>query len=310
MASVTLAEASKLGLNDLQSGVVENIITVNAMYQVLPFDVVTGNALAYTRENALGDVQVLGIDGTITAKAAATFTPKTAGLTTIIGDAEVNGLIVAQGVGANAGNDPVAIQIASKAKSIGREFQRQLILGDTANANEFDGLAKLVASTQKVDANAVKLTFTMLDELLAAVTAKNGQVDFITMHSKGINKVKQLLRALGGSTPEYTQMGFSADGRPNMVMMYEGVPIFRNDYIPVNGGAGTNESTIYAGTFNDGTGNGIAGLFAGNGAGVQVENGGILENKDSTLYRVKMYTGLVSYSDFGLAAITEVLFAE
>jgi len=308
MASVTLAEASKLGLNDLQTGVIENIITANAMYQVLPFDIVTGNAMQYTRENALGDVEVLGIDGTITAKAPATFTSKTAGLTTILGDAEINGLIIAQGVGANAGNDPVAVQIASKAKGVGREFQRQLVVGDSAVPNEFDGLAKLVASTQKVDANANALSFSMLDELLSAITAKNGQVDFITMHSKGINKVKALLRALGGATPEYVQMGYSADGRPNMVMVYEGVPIFRNDYIPVNGGAGTNESTIYAGTFNDVTGNGIAGLFADGGRGVIVEGGQMLENKDSTLWRVKMYTGLVSYSDFGLAAITEVTF--
>ena len=56
MATVTLAEASKLGLNDLQAGVVENIVTVNAMYQVLPFETILGNALAYNRENALGDV--------------------------------------------------------------------------------------------------------------------------------------------------------------------------------------------------------------------------------------------------------------
>ena len=169
MASVTLAEASKLGLNDLQAGVVENIVTVNPFYQVLPFQEIYGNALGYNRENALGDVQVLGVDGTITAKAAATYTAKTAGLTSIVGDAEVNGLIIAQGIGGNAGNDVVAQQIASKAKSIGREFQRQLIHGDSATPNEFDGLAKLVTSTQKVDANANALTLTMLDELLAAV---------------------------------------------------------------------------------------------------------------------------------------------
>lgn len=308
MASVTLAEASKLGLNDLQAGVVENIVTVNPFYQVLPFQEIYGNALGYNRENALGDVQVLGIDGTITAKAAATYTPKTAGLTTIIGDAEVNGLIVAQGIGGNAGNDVVAQQIASKAKSVGREFQRQLILGDTANANEFDGLAKLVASTQKVDANANALTLTMLDELLAAVTSKNGQVDYITMHSKGINKLKALLRALGGAQIDYVQMGMGVDGRPNMVLMYDGVPVFRNDYIPVNGGAGTNESAIYAGVFDDGTGVGLTGLTAANGAGIQVQAVGAAEAKDSEIWRVKFYTGLVSYSDLGLAAITEVTF--
>lgn len=308
MASVTLAEASKLGLNDLQSGVVENIVTASAFYQVLPFEEIYGNALAYNRENALGDVQVLGVDGTITAKAAATYTAKTAGLTTIIGDAEVNGLVVAQGIGGNAGNDVVAAQIASKAKAIGREYQRLLIAGDSGNANEFDGLARLVAASQKIDSNATALSLTAMDELLSAVTAKNGQVDFITMHSKGINKLKALLRALGGATPEYVQMGYSADGRPNMVLMYDGVPVFRNDYIATNGGAGTNESTVFAGCFNDGTGNGIAGLTAANGAGVQVQPVGASETKDSEIWRVKFYSGLVSYSDLGLAAITEVTF--
>jgi len=306
MATVTLAEASKLGLNDLQAGVVENIVTVNAMYQVLPFQTINGNALAYNRESVLGDVEVLGIGGTITAKAQAEYTPLTATLTTIIGDAEVNGLIVAQGIGGNAGNDVVAQQIASKAKAVGREFQRQLILGDSATPGEFDGLAKLVASTQKVDANANALTLSMMDELLAAVTAKNGQVDYITAHSKVINKIKALYRALGGATIEQVQMGTGADGRPVYVMMYEGIPIFRNDYIPTNGGAGTNETTIFAGTFNDGTGNGLTGLTAANGAGIQVEDVGAAETADNRIWRVKFYSGLVNYSDLGLAAITEV----
>lgn len=304
MASVTLAEASKLGLDDLQAGVIENIVTVNAMYQVLPFDMVMGNALAYNRENALGDVQVLGIDGTITAKAAATYTQKTATLTTIIGDAEVNGLIIAQGIGGNAGNDVVAQQIASKAKAIGREYQRQLIVGDSANPDEFDGLEKLTSANQTIDANGAALDFVLLDELLSAITAKNGQVDFITMHSKGINKVKALLRALGGSTGEYVQMGTSADGRPNMVLTYEGVPIFRNDYIPVD--AATGLTSVFAGTFSDGTDNGIAGLTAANGAGIQVQPVGASETKDASIWRVKFYSGLVSYSDLGLAKIGEV----
>ena len=77
MASVTLSESAKLAQDELVAGVIENIITVNPFFDVLPFDGIDGNALAYNRENVLGDVQVLGVGGTITAKAAATFTQVT-----------------------------------------------------------------------------------------------------------------------------------------------------------------------------------------------------------------------------------------
>jgi hypothetical protein len=95
MASVTLAESAKLSQDQLIAGVIENIVTVNPLYEVMPFMPIEGNALAYNRENALGDVQFAGVGTTITAKAAATFTNVTSSLTTLIGDAEVNGLIEA-----------------------------------------------------------------------------------------------------------------------------------------------------------------------------------------------------------------------
>jgi hypothetical protein len=115
MATVTLAESAKLAQNELIAGVIENVITVNKFFQVLPFDGIEGNALAYNRENVLGDVQTTASVTRSAAKAAATFTQVTSSLTTIIGDAEVNGLI--QATRSGDGNDQTAIQIASKAKS-------------------------------------------------------------------------------------------------------------------------------------------------------------------------------------------------
>ena len=88
MPSVTLAESAKLSQDMLVSGVIENVITVNQFFQVLPFQPIEGNALAYNRENALGDVQFAGVGSTITAKAPATFTMVTSSLTTIVGDAD------------------------------------------------------------------------------------------------------------------------------------------------------------------------------------------------------------------------------
>ena len=141
MASVTLAESAKLAQDELVAGVIENIITVNRMFDVLPFDSIEGNSLAYNRENVLGDVIMAGVGTTFSGagagKAAATFTKVNSNLTTIMGDAEVNGLI--QATRSGDGNDQTAVQIASKAKSAGRKYQDQLVNGNGAG-NEFAGL--------------------------------------------------------------------------------------------------------------------------------------------------------------------------
>lgn len=87
MSSVLLAQAKKLGVDQLVQGVIEEIVTVDAVYSLLPFQPIAGNALTYNRELTLGDVQNLAIDESITAKTQATYTQVTSTLTTILGDA-------------------------------------------------------------------------------------------------------------------------------------------------------------------------------------------------------------------------------
>lgn len=295
MASITFAEASKLGLNDLSAGVIESIVTSNQMYNVLPFDEIFGNALAYNRENVLGDAQALGLGGTITAKGAASYSQVTTALTTIVGDAEVDARLIAQGVGGNAGNDLVAAQIASKAKSVGREFQRMLIAGDSAVAGEFDGLKKLVQAGQKVAGGV--LTFEMLDELLHLVKSKDGEVDALVMNAREIRKLRALQRALGGTSGDEVSV--------NGIVMpaYAGIPVLRNDWIEIN----TDASDVYAVNFDDGSRKtGIAGLIDTFSQGVQVENVGPMETKDQHIFRVKMYGSFALFSNLGAAMIEGV----
>jgi hypothetical protein len=299
MASVTLAESAKLAQDQLIAGVIENVITVNRMFEVLPFEGIDGNALAYNRENALGDVDVEGVGDTIGAKAAATFTQVTSSLTTIVGDAEVNGLI--QATRSSDGNDQTAIQIASKAKSAGRKYQDMLING-TGASNEFEGLISLCAAgqTAATGTNGGALSFAFLDELMDLVTDKDGQVDYFTMPARTLRSYMALLRALGGASisdvvelPSGTQ-----------VPAYRSVPIFRNDWIPTNQtkGTGTNQTTVFAGTLDDGSMmHGIAGLTAANAAGMQVVDVGESETKDEHIYRIKWYAGLANFSEKGLA---------
>lgn len=312
MATILLSEASKLGYDDLSSGVAESIATANGLLGILPFNVVQGNAYAYNREGTPGNVKSMAIGGsTSDVKTQATFTQITQGLTTILGDAEVNGLIVAQGVGTGAGNDPVAAAIASKAKQVGREYMRMVAVGNATtpansvsgvtNTQEFDGLQTLLASGdfagQVVAGADAALTFELLDAMLHKILV--GDPQFIMAHSAGVRKIMSLLRASGGVT--------YMDVAGVQVPMYNGVPIIRNDYLTADSSAtvGT-QVDIYAGSFDDGTRTGgLSGIIPVAG-GVNVQGLGPAENGDFDIWRVKMYGGFAIHSVLSVAALTKV----
>ena len=307
MPSVTLAESAKLSQDDLVAGVIENVITVNEFFQLLPFDGISGNALGYNRENVLGDVQVAGVGTTVTATHPATFTYVTSSLTTILGDAEVNGLI--QATRSNY-TDQTAVQVASKAKSLGRQYQGAMITGD-GTSNSFEGMMALVAASQTIIAggsggNGAQLSFELIDELLDKVKDKDGQVDFIMSTFAMRRKYFSLLRALGGAGINETITLPSGRQLP----VYRGVPWFVNDFIPSNLTQGNVSTTtaIFAGTFDDGSNKyGIAGLTARGAAGLRIQNVGPKENADEVITRVKMYCGFANFSQLGLACLKGLL---
>lgn len=321
MATVTLAESAKLSQDDLVAGVIENIITVNRMFEVLPFDGIEGNALAYNRENVLGAVATVGVgdtDGVIgagasgganlaarqAAKDAATFTQVTSSLTTILGDAEINGLIQAT---RSDMTDQTGTQIASKAKSAGRKYQDQFITGDGTNFT-FVGLLTLCVAGQTVGAtgaNGDALSFETMDEMLDLVIDKDGEVDYITMNVRTTRAFRALLRGLGGaSISDVIELPSGST-----VPAYLGVPIFRNDFIPTNQttGANTTTTTIFAGNLDDGSRTiGLAGLTASEAAGIHVVDVGESETKDERIWRIKWYCGLALFSEKGLACASGI----
>jgi len=301
MPTVTLTESAKLALNELVAGVIENVITVNKMFHVLPFDAIDGNALAYNRENILGDVDAQAPGSIIAAKNPASFTNVTSSLTTLIGDAEVNGLI--QATRSDDGNDQTAVQIASKAKNAGRQYQNMFINGDGTNGS-FLGLINLVAPEQTitpVSANGDALSFEGMDNMMDLVTDKDGQVDYFAFNARTIRSYFALLRSLGGARIDET-IQLTDDVQ---VQAYRGTPIFRNDWIPLNQtqGTATTATTIFAGTFDDGSRqHGCAGLTAANAAGIHVVDVGEKELTDDHIWRVKWYCGLALFSEKGLSA--------
>jgi len=307
MASVTLVESAKLSQDMLISGVIESIVTVDRFFEVLPFLEVEGNALAYNRENALGDVQNLAVGGTITAKAAATFTKVTTSLTTIIGDAEVNNLI--QNTRSNF-TDQKAAQIMSKAKNIGLTYRQQYING-TGAADTVEGLISLVAgaaASQTIPApgaNGDLLTFDVLDNLIDIVKDKNGIVDYFQAHSRTIREFYALLRSQGGASIQETVTLPSGATVP----AYRSIPMFRNDNIPIDQtvGLSTDATQVFAGTLDDGSNQvGITGLTAVGEAGIRVAEIGEHQSKDESITRVKFYCGFALFSELGVATGTGI----
>lgn len=310
MASQTLAEAQKLINNKIVAGVAEDIVTTSPIWQVMPWNSYSGQAILVNRENALGDAQHLAVGGTITAKAAATFTQVPFTAVTTIGDAELNGLVAAQS--SSAGVDQMAIEISSKAKSVGRLLQTGIASG-TGVSPQLHSLHTLCDASQYTTASAGQaLSFALLDELLSLVKAKDGEVDFMMMPARTIRAYKALVRALGGVNEVMTYT--MPNGTTRTVSIYENIPIFQNDYLSVtetaNGALLTTGAltSIYAGCFDDGTNKvGVSMIHPESvQAGIIVEQIGAAETKDEQIVRVKSYSNFVNFNRRGLARLTSI----
>ncbi len=410
MSTTTTLGGQAIVSNDmLIKGIIESISTVNQFYQVLPFKGIHGNALAYNRELVGQDqmdlVSSLDTGATSINKDSQRFSRHSTELTTIIGDAQVNGLV--QAVGSDF-NDATAIQVAAKAKGIGRHYMNMLINGtavlggsnhvagtptitDVSNfaldlytaltkrgittydlsgsgmkgkwitlaglqadiegktVNNkivslfgidtetvamtsagtyasgtytltatgttvfnlvqdiihgyvgFDGMSALVtqdnigSSTTITDAGDY---FTALDTMIDQVRDKDGMVDYIMMHSRGVRQYTGFLRTISAAGYDDVMEVKMSSGGVMKVQSYRGIPIFRNDFVQATAGAANH---VYVGTLDDGTfTHGISGLTASKAAGMQVQKLGARENVDADITRVKWYCGLASFSELGL----------
>lgn len=289
------AEAEKLSNNQLISGVIEEVIETDGLFDMLPFTQVNGKAYVYDRENGLATATFIDPNEAVTEDAA-TFTEVTAKLRILAGDVDVDKFL-ATTMGDT--NDQVAVQIAAKAKAVARQFSTTLAQGDaTAAPKTFDGVAKLVTSGQTfaAGANGAAIALSMLDELKDMIPLG---ADAFVMRKGTWRAVKQLMRAAGGITPEMIQL-------PNFgraVPAFDGIPVLVNDFLPANETMGSSSVTtsVYAVRFNEA--DGLHGLYGGPSAGMVVEPIGTVQNKDAERFRVKWYCGLALKSTKSLARL-------
>src|SRR5437660_5500387 len=138
--ALTRSQSPKLSLDMLQRGVIETIIEESPVLDRLPFITVEGNSFKYNQENTLGGAAFYAVNA-VWSEATATFTQKTANLSILGGDADVDNFI--QRTRSNI-QDQRAIQTQLKAKSVARSFETTFITGDiTTDSNAFDGMRRL-----------------------------------------------------------------------------------------------------------------------------------------------------------------------
>lgn len=290
-------EAKKLSNNELEQGIIETIIDREELFAVLPFMKVNSKAYLYNREKELSEASFLDPNDAV-PEGAAKFSEHVAKLRIIAGDVDVDKFIQTT---MSDTNDQLATQVRLKVKGLARSFKRALVLGDeTSNSKSFDGLGRLTASDQIIDAAGAAMNWSMLDEVVDAVNALG--CDAIMMRSEHKRAYLQLLRTVGGLQP--SEVMLPQFGK--VMLTHNGVPIIVNDFLPVTDGEGTKKAPIYALHLSEE--NGVTGLYGGDNAGIVVESIGTVQNKDAVRTRVKWYCGLANKHDYAIARIDNVKF--
>jgi len=304
------AEADKLSNNELVAGVIEEIIERDDLFAVLPFVRINGKAYVYHREDTgasnnitLGAGMPTFLDPNDTViEGAVPFKEVVTRLRILAGDVDVDKFL--QEVESDT-NDQMAIQIAKKAKALGRLYHDALANGDSgSNAKQFDGVKTLMtnsdsnaAQTVVAGTNGAALTLSMLDQLLD--TVPNG-ADAIIMRRGTIRAFRSLLRASGGARPDDFMM--SQFGRP--MLTHNGVPILLNEFLPGTETCGSSNVTCSAYAVRLNEVDGLHGLYGGADAGLRIESIGTVQNKDAERIRVKWYAGLALKSTKSMARLS------
>jgi hypothetical protein len=304
MSSLSLAKAGLLSNNKLVQGIVAEILTVDAFSRVLPFVTVEGKALTYNRSLNTADTAAWYSVGDTVNKTPASITQVTASFGRIVADAEVDAL---EELTMSEVTDQMKGQIEEKSRAIGRLWKQGIITGTGSNG-EIEGINSLCDPSQVLDiatTTSSSITFSGLEQLLAMVTAKDGDVDFIAMNSSALRDYRALVRSTAGAV-ETMELGFldPITGKRGSLTVngFNGIPIFANDYIGTETLATvhTGVTRIYAGCLGEGVG--LTGFIpARTDKLVELSPPIYHQDRDSMYRRLRLIAGLALYSSKALA---------
>ena len=303
MASLSLAKAGLLSNNKLVQGVIAEILTVDAFARVLPFVTVEGKALAYNRSLNTASTAAWYDVGDTVNKTAASITQITTNFGRIVADAEVDSL---EELTMSEVTDQMTAQIQEKSRAVGRLWKQGIITG-SGSSGQITGINSLCDSGQLLDiatTSASSISFDGLEQLLAQVTAKDGQVDFIIMNSAMLRSYRALVRA-NSNEAENIEVGFldpiTGQKGSLTVNAFSSVPIFVNDYIDTETTGGLSGVTrITAGCLDEGVG--LSGFIPAR-TGKLLEISPVIQHqdRDSVYRRLRLIAGMALYSTKALA---------
>lgn len=289
----TLIEAAKIALGrdeSLKAAVMELYARSSDILQYMPFESITGNALAFNREKTLPSVGFRGVNDSYT-EATGKVDQITERLTIAGGDVDVDKFLVDTG-----GPDQRSTQEAMKIKALSLAMTKQIIKGDTtSDPKGFDGLqVRITDSNQKIAnkaSTASELSLLNLDKAIDAVE----DATHLIMN-------KTMRRRLTAAARTYTVGGFvtwDVDAFGRRVYKYNDLPILIADKDNTNTDimafdetdpAGTTTgSSIYVVSFNE---TGVVGLQNGD---MDVRDLGELETKPCYRTRIEWYITLAMY---------------
>ena len=309
----TLTEYAKLSNDVVERGVIEEIITADALLAMLKFKGHSGNSYVYNRESTLPTSSVHQV-GDTWASTQPTFSQKTATLATV---GVQTGLDLFIRDTRDNVNDPKAVTISAMAKSLARKFSQLVIKGEpTDNADEPEGLDSLVRGESRMmsmDAGTVgstagsdetELTLDRLDAMIDQVDDGQTKPDALVMNTTMRRKLTNLSRATGSGVLMDTIEMFG-----HKVRTYDGIPIVINNWIS------DSEQYSAAGTWGSSTATTIFGLKLGQESGgfTVLHNGpvlsprmyslGIRRDKHEEEYRMAIYVQTVVFSSKQIIAL-------
>jgi HK97 family phage major capsid protein len=296
--ALTLAESAKLATDMLKAGVMETIIKEEHILDELPFIEVVGNNFVYNRLNTEPGISFFTVGDSWT-ESTPDFTQVSVALKILGGDADVDNFIRTMRVNVQ---DIEAAVLQQKAKALARKWADTFVNGDVSvDAKSFDGIDKIcaglpAAQTVSMGTNGATLTLAKLDELIDAVKTKN----IALMMSRRSRRTLQGLVRTSGAVLESRPGNFL-----EWVQMYNGVPVFINDFISDAKTVGSSNdcSTIYCFSMGEAD-QGVVGLTSGDM--IAIDRIGDLETKDATRHRVKWYSAIAVLSTLSLARLIGV----
>ncbi len=262
---ITLNEM-KVGMSDkIAQQVVDIFLRNSEILQLLPFDNCVspqgGSTLTYAYvQKKLPSVAAFRALNTDYEPNAATLEKKTADLKIFGGSFELDRVIKQ----AEGRYNNMAFQMQEKILAAISLFHYTLINGDaTTNANEFDGLDKMLAGTSTefgtgsvIDVSTHELMKTNADQFYEALQnlIKETQADALLMNTRTISKIQTLARILGYKTETEEAFGKKVTTMDGVRFMDLG------DHYTVSGDVVTANSCVKAGLTRDG-GTGLTDIY-------------------------------------------------